>query len=436
MEKQTSIPTYGPVATTRPVWVVTLLGFLGLFFVAFDSTLPNVTLPVVLKDLHMSVGLGGVAVTVSFVGTCLMFVASGTLMDRWGRKQTFLLVLLGTAIFSGVTAFVFAPWQWMLIRFFAGASLAVIGIVAVLVSEVASATNRGMMIGIVQAAYPAGAIVASALSSRFLSAGVWRPLYLFAFIPVLIVIAAAWVWLGDSARSKLVARVKQRKGSVVEETPSVAIHEVVDPEKARKLEWRQVFAKDLRRQTIVTSAFAFLVAFGTQVLVAYSVIYLTLYDHLPVGIAALALTAESVATLVGQFGSGWLADYISPRTVLIIFASLGAVGISLLAVPGDVHWILLPMVVGGLFGQGLLGCLPRYASDSFPTRTRGVGTQLVTGMHFLAPIFTGTVYGLLLETHNVIWVPILAAVVTALGAVTLFFGRSIPPKRELEQIAV
>jgi MFS family permease len=427
-----------PLAAGRPgartsLATVTAICASAMFLVQFATTFPNTALPVMLRQLHLPVSVGGFGVTLFFIASSLMFFLAGTIMDRWSRKDTFLLILAATAVFSALLAGVRTEWQWLAARFLMGVSFAMIGTVPVLLAEYAPARLRGLLIGIPNGAFGLGAVVASLVSSYFLPRGEWRILFLLPFVPTAALLAVAWATLRDPARFEVVARVKHASNELSEDSN---VTKLVDIEKARRFEWRQLFAADLRRQSTVLSIASFLIGFGTNALIAFSVLFLTLYDHLNVGVAALALSAESLATMVGQFGSGWLADYFSARNVVAIFSVLGGLSICLLAVRGNLAWVLVPMIGGGLFGQGLLGCLPRYAADSFPTRVRGSGTALVTGSHFFAPVFTGTFYGFILQAHQLILLPIVGGAITVAAGVVLLAGKNIPPRQELEDIAI
>lgn len=69
-------------------------------------------------------------------------------------------------------------------------------------------------------------------------------------------------------------------------------------EKARRSEWLQIFAPDLRRQTIVLAIASFLVNVSTGFIVTLGPTFFTLYDHLTPSQSSLSLAIESVISLV------------------------------------------------------------------------------------------------------------------------------------------
>lgn len=405
-------------ASSRYLFVLLLITFLGFFFAAFDTIIPDVALPVIIKDLHMTVGQGGWAISIGFLGTFITGLLIGPVMDRIGRKRSYRIVLLATAVFSGISAVVGSAWQFAVVRLFAGSSLGTIETAGVLVAEESPPKHRGLLVGIVQAAFPCGAIAATYIASLTLPHGQWRILFLVAFIPAIIVILLAGRFLRETPRFQ-----------------EIQARRAVESGRPKSSEWKRIFSPELRRQTLSASIFALLINMGVGFIVTLSVTYLTIFDHLPIGLAALALTAESFGTLAGQLGSGWLADYMSPRDVLLIFGVLGAVSVFLLSIPGPFGWVLVPMVGAGIFGQGILGCLPRYAADSFPSSIRGTGTSVVIASYWLGVIFMPAVYGSMIDAGSVTLVPISAAVLMLAGVASLLFARRIKPRQDIDLAA-
>ncbi len=64
-----------------------------------------------------------------------------------GRKNTFLLSLVLTALFSGLTAFVVRPWQFAVTGSLAGVAISVLPCTQVLAGEEMPAKMHGLMTG-------------------------------------------------------------------------------------------------------------------------------------------------------------------------------------------------------------------------------------------------------------------------------------------------
>lgn len=420
------------VPANRYIATLVTLATLGVLLSAFDSIARNVALPLILKSLHMNIAQGGLVFSGGFLASFFANLAIGPIIDRIGRKRAFLLTLLATAIFSGLTAFVTTVWEYAVVGFLAGTCLAVQEPAQVLVSEEVPAKNRGTLMGIVSAGFAGGSIVVSLVGAAVLPSGNWRLLFLLAFAPALLVLLGSFL-LREPPRSLEAMRVKRERervaqGQLVETT--FAINE----QKAIRHEWRQIFEPDLRRQTIVTSVFGLLVNISTGFVLALGVVYVTAFDHIGIGPASLSIAIEGVATVFGTLLVGFLADRIASRNLLIIWSILGSLAVALLAIHGGTGWVFLVMALFGFFGQGALGTWWRYLADSFPTRARGSGSAFVIGVFFFGLAFAPAMFGAVMNTGNFPAAALLAAIIALVGSLVLLLGKVIPPRKELEDI--
>ncbi|MCY0879764.1 MAG: MFS transporter [Firmicutes bacterium] len=416
------------------VTIVVTFATLGVMLSAFDSVARNDALPLILKSLHISVATGGLIFSGGFLATFLSYLVVGPLMDRIGRKRTFLLALAATAVFSGATAFVTNTVQYAIIGFLAGVCLSVEGVAAVIASEEVPTERRGVLLGIIQAGFAVGTIVVGAVGAVILATGNWRLLFLLAFAPIVIVILASGLFREPPRSTEALAVKRQRQkiaqGQIIHTTFAI------DEKKAVQSEWKQIFDRDLRRQTIVTSIFGLLVNFSTGFVLALGVTFITSYDKLSIAQASFSLTVEGAATLVGTIIIGYLADWIPSRNLLIIWSIVGGIAVALFAVKGHLGWILFVMALFGFFGQGVLGCWNRYLNESFPTRVRGTGSSFVNGIFFVGLAFAPAIYGAIMATGYYPGAAFLAGGAPVVGALVFLLAKVIPPKKELEELAI
>ncbi len=69
--------------------VLSLVLVIGVALSAFDSIARNVSLPLMVKDLHMSITSGSAIFSISALVTFVANLALGRLMDRWGARIHF-----------------------------------------------------------------------------------------------------------------------------------------------------------------------------------------------------------------------------------------------------------------------------------------------------------------------------------------------------------
>lgn len=420
------------ISTRNTAYLATLtsLGALAVAASAFDSVARNLALPEILQSLHLSVGVGGDIFGAAFGMTAIWNWVIGPLADRSGRKRAFQVTLVAAGLFSGLTSVVTAQWEYGIIAVLAGTCLVVSTSAELLVAEEAPHRVRGLLMGIVIGAFSAGSLLVGVLGNILLPGGHWRILFVIAFFPLLLAGACEFL-IREPGRSAELLRLRKSSSADVSLTHRVNI------EKARQATWRQLFAKDLRRQTIITSIGGFLVNFSTGFALALSATFFTLYDHLSIASISDSITIEAAAALTGGLLVGFLSDYISPRNLLVVFSLVGAVAIALMARHGGIGWMFFTMALFGFFGQGALGVWPRYIADSFPTRVRGTAQGFVAGgMFFLGLAIAPTMFGNMMGSGLFDATCFVAAGVAALGAVVLAFGRTIPVRTELEDIAV
>jgi MFS family permease len=212
--------------------------YVGIVTASFDSVARTVALPLIVRELHMSVGLAGLVFSASFAVTALSTLALGPISDRLGRRTAILLALLAAALTSGATAFVTQSWQYVLVGAAAGTTLTVIGASQVLVVEEAPPAIRGLSVGVLTTGFAVGSFVVGLIGALILPSGHWRLLFYVAFAPAVVGVVA-YLILREPRRAAEALAIK--RGQAVE-----TVHQI-DVERARQLEWRQIFAPDLRR---------------------------------------------------------------------------------------------------------------------------------------------------------------------------------------------
>lgn len=221
-------------------WFLTLTAAVAWGLVSFDASILGIALPLMLKDFHISVVVSGYLLTASFVAGWIFTWLAGPLMDRKGRKFVLQFSLLGTALFSGLTALVHNVWQLFLVRILSTGTGSVEGsAAATIISEEVPEKSRGIMMAIQMAGYPLGGALAGTVGALVINHG-WRPLFLIAFIPALFVI-----WLRTFVKES--DRFLDAKRAKMGEVSSVKYR--IDLEAAKKSEWRQIFEPGLRKQT-------------------------------------------------------------------------------------------------------------------------------------------------------------------------------------------
>ena len=149
------------------VWIldgleVTIIGFLAPTLVSKGSGIE-------LTDSNIAM-----AASIYVAGACLGALFFGQLTDRFGRKKLFLLTLALYLAATVATAFAFAPWFFLVARFFTGAGIG--GEYAAInsaIDELIPARARGRIDLIINGSFWLGAAGGSLLSLIFLDQAIF-----------------------------------------------------------------------------------------------------------------------------------------------------------------------------------------------------------------------------------------------------------------------
>jgi AAHS family benzoate transporter-like MFS transporter len=181
----------------------------------------------------------------------------------------------------------------------------------------------------------------------------------------------------------------------------------------------------------------FFMNFTIGLLLTLGVVFLTSYQHISIGTAALAITVEALAAMVGGLVLGRLGDFLPSRNLIIVATLIGSISLGALAFPaGGAHLVFVVMILVGLFAHGMQACWNRYIAESYPTRARATGMTLIQGTFFLGLAVAPVLFGALMNSGQFVTTALLAAGMSCLGALILLGGEIIPPQKELDEIHI
>lgn len=394
------------VKRSRYLILITVICFIAYALMAMDTAMFGIAIPEMAKESYFNMGTLGVIASISFIPIVLGGLISGPIADRFGRKKTIQAVLLTVGVFCGLTAIVTKSWQLLVVRFLGGAGLAEGPLGNTLVSEEAPDRYRGRMVGITQAGYPVGAALAGLLGAIILPLYGWRALFLFAFIPIFLIIAMMRYMREPPSAARAISEKK------VERT---------------ELEWKTLFRKQDRKQTLTLFLFC-LFEFPSIPLVAlFAVSFLTSDKGISIGEAALWFSVIQWAALGAQVATGFLSDKMPAKIIVVLWALIGGLGLLVTAVSDDPHIAMAGLLGYTLFGQGLWGCLPRYIADSYHADVRATAMTFFVAVGNSSFLWIPAVAGFMIEAQRG---PLLFGLVgggVAVAAVILgVSGRRIP----------
>jgi MFS family permease len=323
----------------HPAWWVAAVTFLALVGAAAFRAVPGVLIEPLRAEFGWSVTTisAAVAVNMALYGLTAPFAAA--LMERFGIRRVVVAALLLTSVGSGLTVFMTASWQLVLLWGF----LVGLGTGSMALSLVATVTGRwfvarrGLVSGILTAGGATGQLV---------------------FLPLVAWADATWGWrsasLGTTAAALAVVplvlwllRDRPRDVGVVPYGGTAA--DDVDPVRsgaARTAVRGLVTAARTVPFWLLAGGF-FICGLSTNGLVQPHFIPAA-HDHgMPVTTAAGLLAVVGLFDIAGTVLSGWLTDRTDPRVLLLAYYGLR--GLSLFLLPTlfgpDLHVSMVAFIV-------------------------------------------------------------------------------------------
>ncbi|KPX66473.1 putative sugar transporter, MFS superfamily [Pseudomonas syringae pv. lapsa] len=210
--------------TPEQVRFATWIAFFAWVFAVYDFILFGTLLPEIGRHFSCSEVEQAEIATWVAVGTAVVALAIGPLVDRLGRRVGIIFTVSGSAICSALTA-IGGAWgksPLILIRSLGGLGYAEETVNATYLSEIYAASDdprltkrRGFIYSLVQGGWPVGALIAAGLTAVLLPVIGWQGCFVFAAIPA-IVIAILARKLKESPQFQIHQRITQlrKKGDL------------------------------------------------------------------------------------------------------------------------------------------------------------------------------------------------------------------------------
>jgi predicted MFS family arabinose efflux permease len=283
-----------------------------------------------------------VAINVLIYGLVAPFAAA--LMERFGIRRVVMSALLSVSVGAGLTIFMNAPWQLMLLwGFVVGASTGSLALVfAATVANRWFVERRGIVIGVLTASSATGQLIFLPGLSHIAEVNGWKSVSLTITFVALALLPLVWLFLKERPQD-------------VGVLPFGAPDNWQPPAKSSMS--AGVLAIDTLKQASKKKDFWYL--FGSFFVCGLSTNGLigthfipAAHDHgMGTTTAASLLALVGVFDLVGTIASGWLTDKYDPRKLLFFY--YGFRGLSLLLLPSILFATVQPSTLVFVIFYGL-----------------------------------------------------------------------------------
>ena len=318
---QTALPA-PPSRRVHPAWWAAAATFLALLGAAAFRATPSVMIEPLRAEFGWSIGTISAALSVNraLFGITAPFAAA--LMERFGVRRVVTIALLMVAAGSGLTVFMTASWQlvllWGVIVGLGTGSMAM-ALVARVVGRWFVA-RRGLVSGVLTAASATGQLIFLPTIAHIVQANGWRTASLTISACALAVVPVVLLFL------------RERPADLGELPYGGTPEDVVAPLRTGAARLAVgTLVQAARTRTFWLLAGGFFVCGATTTGLVQQHFMPAAHDHgMPVTAAATLLALVGVFDLVGTIGSGWLTDRFDPRLLLGAYYGLRGVSLALL----------------------------------------------------------------------------------------------------------
>ncbi|MEB4208332.1 sugar porter family MFS transporter [Mycobacterium sp. 94-17] len=369
----------------------------------------------VTEDFGLSTGRQELLTTMVVIGQIAGALGAGVLANVIGRKRSVVLILCAYAVFALLAAFSVSFPMLLTARLLLGLTIGVtVVVVPVYVAESAPAAVRGSLLTAYQLAIVSGLIVGYLTGYLLAGAHGWRWMLGLACVPAMLLLPAV-IRMPDTARwYVLKGRTDDARRALLRVEPTAQVDDEL-AEIGRALGetapgTRGGLSEMLRPPYLRATAFVVVLGFLIQVTGINAIIYYSPRIFAAMGFtgnfALLGLPALlQVAGLAAVGAALALVDRVGRRPILLWGSAMMIVADVLLVAVfgrgfggtiGGFAGILL-FIFGYTMGFGSLGWV--YASESFPSRLRSIGsstmlTSNLVGNAIIAAVFLSLLHSL------------------------------------------
>ncbi|MGV0038575.1 sugar porter family MFS transporter [Mycobacterium colombiense] len=404
----------------------------------------------VTEDFGLSTRQQELLTTMVVIGQIAGALGAGVLANVIGRKRSVVLILFAYTIFALLAAFSVSLPMLLAARLLLGLTIGVtVVVVPVYVAESAPTAVRGSLLTAYQLAIVSGLIVGYLTGYLLAGTHSWRWMLGLACVPAMLLLPLM-IRMPDTARwYVLKGRLDDARSALLRVEPTAQVDDEL-AEIGRALseaapDARGGFTEMLRPPYLRATAFVVVLGFLIQITGINAIIYYSPRIFEAMGFtgnfALLGLPALlQVAGLAAVGAALLLVDRVGRRPILLWGTAMMIVAdVVLMAVFGQgfggaiagFAGILL-FIIGYTMGSGSLGWV--YASESFPSRLRSIGSSTMLTSNLVANAIIAAVFLSLLHSLGGAGT---FALFAALAAVAFVFVYRYAPEtkgRQLEDI--
>lgn len=429
--------TVGKKETRR----ATKIAFFAWTIAVYDFILFGTLLPRIEDSFGWDTSFALLVSTLVSVGTFVVVLFVGPLVDRLGRRKGMIISVGGTAASSAITAATTGAASLVGVRSISGLGLAEQSVNATYLNELYALTedtkikrNQGFVYSMVQTGWPLGALLAAgfvAIVTSIWGLDSWRIAFLLATVPAIIV-ALVCLRLKESPQFLAQQAVQRlRRAGQPAEADALARRTGIEVRVGAPI--KRIFQGKHLRNTVVLSLAWLVNWFGIQ---TFSVLGTTVLESgkgIDAGDALMLVVVSNLVGALGYLTHGWLGDRIGRKRVIIIGWILGGLFFAaMLLGPSNQGYVLVTYMLGLFFLLGPYAAIMFFQAECYDTDCRATGSTFIGAMSQPGAIIggfllTGLAAAAVPFSTAALWVGALGTLVSGL---IMIGARSIAPRRD------
>jgi sugar porter (SP) family MFS transporter len=441
--------TSRPAVSRRGLRVGLTAASVGVIY-GYDLSIIAAAQLFVTEDFGLTTRQQELLTTMAVIGQIAGALGAGVLANAIGRKKSMVLIAVGYALFALLGALAVSLPMLLAARFLLGLTIGVaVVVVPVYVAESSPAAVRGSLLTAYQLAIVSALIIGYLTGYLLAGTHSWRWMLGLAAVPAILLLPLL-IRMPDTARWYLLkGRVDDGRRALLRIEPDAQVDEELAEIGRALSEGKGGLSEMLRRPYLRATVFVVTLGFLIQITGINAIIYYSPRIFEAMGFtgnfALLGLPAlVQVAGLAAVCTALLLVDRLGRRPILLCgIAMMIVADVVLLAVFAQNHLggaglvfgfggVLL-FIIGYTLGFGSLGWV--YASESFPSRLRSIGSSAMLTSNLVANAIIAAVFLTMLHSLGGAGTFVVFAVlaVVAFGFVYRFAPET--KGRQLEEIS-
>lgn len=393
------------------------LCFLVMFVDGYDLFVISMAIPSIARDLGVAPSAAAPVIALQNVGLAIGACLAGPLSDRFGRKLTLIVTVLGFSVMTVASTYAADLMQLAWLRLLTGMFLAgAAPNTAPLISELTPKRNRAGFVGLMFSGTAAGAIAAGIANAALLPDHGWRFVFLTAALAGLALAPLLWALLPESPRfllrknpndPRLLRIVRQ-----LAPTANITASDIFEDREGARAGERAGSVKALfsgqrwRVTSLLWIAFMLNLLSATS-FAAWTPSVLEVAGELPITTIATVMVIIGIGGFFGSVASGFVLDRLGAKRGLLLWF---IASMAFWAVLGTLD-LRSSLGLGAAFmaGVAMVGsqsALAAYIPSIYPTRIRATGVGWAYSSGRIASIVAPLLY---------------AGLVSSEGSVSLYF---------------